>query len=753
MTIEDKNQTAGNLFARIAIQTPLRQLFEYSIPQSLLHAERKSIVEPEKALLGRRVTIPFGNRKRVVGVVVEVQNSPSYPPEKVKPVLSFIDDYPVLPEFTIKLIRWATRYYHHPAGDALLQALPPGLKHGIKISPQSPPTYYAASPTLRDQAALRSNATRLKQLLATVIGAATPIAEDELRALGFTKAQMAQLVNRQLIIEAAPPPPSAQEESPAREVHLRPEQQNAFSAIVTAWGTFQTFVLQGVTGSGKTEIYIKLAEQALVANQQILVLIPEINLTPQTFHRFTQHFPPQLCALHHSGLSESEKTHNWHGVLTNDTKILIGTRSAIFYPFQKLASIVVDEEHDNSYKQQDSFRYSARDLAVTLGSYHQCPVVLGSATPSLESLVNVLHGKYIALQLQERHAGARQPKIDVIDLRIEKAQSGISNKLTQATQQHLAAGNQVLYFINRKGFAPALTCHDCGWIAGCQHCDTRLTYYKQANQLRCQHCNTTYQAVQFCPECHSLNVHASGEGTERIEETLHQLYPDTPIYRIDRDTTSKKQSMDTFYHEIKKGLPCILVGTQMLAKGHDFPKLTLVGILAADDGLFSADYRAGEKATQLLIQVAGRAGRGAQRGQVLLQTRQPEHPLIQLIKTLDYPKASQLLLAERAACDLPPYQASACIKVDSNDLVRTLDTLNLIQHQLSREADQLNVLTSIVVPVTQKKAGRFRQLLLIHSPNRKHLQIYLTHLENFITKYPFGRGIRILIDVDPTELN
>ena len=733
----------------------MRKLFEYALPWPLLGSDLitasddTNYLDIQGNLRGRRVRVPFGNQHSVVGVILKITLHTEYDPEKLKSVLEVLDVHPIFPSTSLELLTWAAEYYRHPIGDAILQSLPPSLKQGKPLLPPKVEQWFRALNTPEIQHPIRSNATKLNALLETLRASSAPLALSQLRSKGFTAKQLGQLQGRKLIEEVET------SESPRptpKPLTLREEQRHAYLAIDKAWHRFSPFLLQGVTGSGKTEVYIKLAESALLQAMQVLVLIPEINLTPQTFLRFQAHFPGELSTLHHSGLSETEKKAAWYSILHNQTKILIGTRSAIFYPFQKLGVIIVDEEHDASFKQQEGFRYSARDLALLLAQKHRCPVVLGSATPSLESLLNVKIGKYQLLTLKERHSKATLPTVLLADLNKERMRHGISHTLLQKTRDHLAQGNQVLYFINRKGFAPALICHDCQWIAGCEHCDTRLTYYKKAHQLRCQHCGTNYPPVYLCPSCKSLNLHATGEGTERIEEVLGGVFPDTPIFRIDRDSTSHRTSMHELYKEVRQGNPCILVGTQMLAKGHDFPRLTLVGVLAADDGLYSADYRASERVTQLLIQVAGRAGRGLIQGEVVIQTRQPDLPLIQLICRLDYNQAAERLLQERAACELPPYTASACIKADSQNPEETEFTLKAIQSHLNRPGTALTVVGPFTPPI-QRKANRFRQYLLLQCPSRQQVQQVLDQLALFRESFRPPKGVKIFIDVDPLDLS
>ncbi|PID42514.1 MAG: primosomal protein N' [Gammaproteobacteria bacterium] len=731
------------LVAHIAIATPVNRLFEYLLP------DRPPTSSLTGRLAGRRVTVPFGHQKKRIGLIVRVTDHSSHPVNKLKSIIDVLDTRPIVPEITLELLEWASGYYHHPIGDAIMQSLPPPVKKGTALMLPPVPTVWQATP--EQQGKPGANAKRQQALLALLVRNKGGLSPDEVKHHGFTLANLKALEKKGLATQREVTHPGIQT---GTQTVLREEQKEALTQITKKAGRFSIFLLQGVTGSGKTEVYIELAHEACRANQQILILLPEINLTPQTLARFQRHLPARTLCQHHSSLNDTEKIQAWASVLENRSAILIGTRSALFYPFDKLRYIIVDEEHDTSYKQQDGFRYSARDLATVLGKKHACPVILGSATPSLESLHNVRQKKFSHLFLKHRHGNASQPEVTLVSTRTGQINHGLTRELVTRIRQHLDRGNQVLVFINRRGYSPAYLCHDCGWIAGCHHCDSRLTLYKSRHQLRCNHCDTTYRLDRFCPNCKSLNLHPGGEGTEKVEETLQSLFDPVPVIRVDRDSTSRKRAMQSIHDRIHTGKPCILVGTQMLAKGHDFPNLTLVGILSSDDGLFSSDFRASEKVAQLVIQVAGRAGRADKKGEVIIQTAQPDHPLIQQVSQLDYDAAATSLLAERSAFRLPPCTSMAIIKSDSDDNELSLHYLQTIKtHLLS--ATRQSTPSDIVgpfPPAIQRKANRYRNLLVIQHTSRNQVQHYLHQLDSFLSTNKIAGKVKLLIDVDPLDM-
>lgn len=531
---------------------------------------------------------------------------------------------------------------------------------------------------------------------------------------------------------------------------LNAAQATAVAAIHAARNAFKVFVLHGVTGSGKTEVYLQAIAAALARDQQVLVLVPEISLTPQTVARFTARFAVPVVALH-SNLTERARLNAWLAARDGSAKIVIGTRSAIFTSFHHLGLIIVDEEHDPSFKQQDRFRYHARDLAVIRAQYNQIPLVLGSATPSLESLLNVRKGRYELLSLPERAGGAELPRYELINLQNVRCEEGLSPALLSAIDTQLAQNNQVLLFLNRRGFAPVLYCSDCRWIAECTRCDARLVYHHSPKQLRCHHCDARQAIPVSCAKCGGPNVMPVGLGTQRLEQVLMKHFPDTPIIRVDRDSTQQKDALQKLLTQIQNTERAILLGTQMLAKGHHFPNVTLVGVVDADSGLFSADFRAMEQMGQLLMQVAGRAGREEKKGLVLIQTRHPEHALLQCLMRDGYAAFADALLLEREQAALPPFSYLAVLRAEAHVVTKVTAFLQTIKAHCQSLDDQVLVLGPVEASLAKRK-GMHCQQLIIKSSQRGRLQAFLQHILKFAEGNTMKQPVRWLLDVDPAEV-
>lgn len=544
------------------------------------------------------------------------------------------------------------------------------------------------------------------------------------------------------------PPDTVVDALPEVAPVLSSAQQEAVTQILEKAGQFQPFLLWGVTGSGKTEVYLQIIEQIVKQKKQALLLVPEIGLTPQMVSRFEKRFSMPLAILH-SGLTDKERQNAWLQARDHTVSIIIGTRSAIFTPLKNPGIIIIDEEHDASFKQQEGFKYSARDLAIVRAKLENIPVILGSATPALESMHNVDIGRYEQLSLPERAGSAVHPQFKVVDLRKSPTQQGLSQAVIESIQKHLLDGSQVLIFLNRRGFAPVLICHVCGWIAQCDRCDARMTLHQKPFQLQCHHCGAVRKVDQHCKDCGEANLHPVGVGTERIEETLIALFKKVSIIRIDRDTTRKKGALKEQFNKIHGGEPCILVGTQMLAKGHHFPAVTLSVILNVDSGLLSSDFRGMEKTAQLILQVAGRAGRVEKPGEVILQTYHPQHELLQVLLEKGYGEFAKLALIERKQAEFPPYAFLALIKAESVNISSALSFLTEIKNLLAKK--HLNLLGPLPAPM-QKKAGKHRAHLLLQSPTRKPLQETLNFLITHLATLKSKQRVRWSIDVDPLEM-
>jgi primosomal protein N' (replication factor Y) (superfamily II helicase) len=546
------------------------------------------------------------------------------------------------------------------------------------------------------------------------------------------------------------PPPDAL--TPLRAVgpELSSEQGAAVEAVSASAGAFGAFVLNGVTGSGKTEVYLRLAERVLLAGRRVLVLVPEIGLTPQLVARFRERFAAAIAVLH-SALTDHERLSAWRQAFSGQARIVLGTRSAVFAPLPDLGAIIVDEEHDPSFKlHEGGFRYSARDLAVMRARQACLPVLLGSATPALETLHNVVAGRYRQLRLARRAAQAQPPRLALIDLRSSAVRAGVSTAAVQAIERHLADAGQVLVFLNRRGYAPTLLCTGCGWIAPCRDCDARLTVHFSAAQLRCHHCGAEAPLPPRCPQC-GFTVKPIGQGTERIEETLAALFPGVAVARLDRDVVRRRGDLEEVMRRVSSGEARILIGTQMVTKGHDFPNVTLVVVLNADQGLFSTDFRAPERLAQTIVQVAGRAGRGAKLGEVLIQTEFPDHPLLRSLLASGYEGFAHTALEERAQAAWPPFSRLAALRDSARTPEAALRFLTEARERARRPPAQLRLLGPVPAAMA-KRAGRYHAQLLIESRARADLHGFLDDWLPAVGQLRSARAVRWSLDVDPLEL-
>lgn len=714
--------------ARIALNRPLRRLFDYAIPPSVE-------VRP-----GQRVQVPFG-RQSLTGLVVETGVEPP-PGITLKTLSEPLETWSALPESTFRLLTWASDYYQHPLGECLFTALPPALRRGRPAQTKAEQHWRA----VESEAALPGNAHRQKALLETIV-AAPGITSSSLVGAGFTRAQIRSLENRGAIIQTEPPSDRAAPDSGLPAPKLSPAQQEAADQLPDSTRTFCASLLYGVTGSGKTELYLDYLKQHLGQDEQALVLVPEINLTPQTLARFRRYFGNRIMVWH-SALNDGERLATWLKVRHGEPVILIGTRSAVLLPFTGLRTIIVDEEHDSSYKQGEGFRYSGRDVAVYRAHLNQCPIILGSATPSLESWHNAHQGKYRLITLGERAGKARPPELALLDIRSRPLQAGLCKPALDAIHQTLARGEQALVFVNRRGFAPVMMCFDCGHIAECPHCDTRLTYHRRDRAMRCHHCDYQQAAQQTCPKCSSENYQPVGQGTERTEETLTEAFPETPVVRVDRDSTQRRGSIQSILDQVNTGQPCVLVGTQMLAKGHDFPNVTLVVVVNADGGLFSVDFRAPEQMIQTLLQVSGRAGRGDKPGRVLIQTCHSDHPLLHALCRGDYRSIADQLLTERESGQLPPFRSMAILRAEADSMQASLQLLDSLKPLA--QATGIDVWGPLPA-VIARKANRHRAQLVLCSNSRGQLNQSLTRLCQHLDQSRLPPGSKWIVDVDPQE--
>ncbi|MGD8526338.1 MAG: primosomal protein N' [Thioalkalispiraceae bacterium] len=727
------------MILRVAIPTPLRRSFDYLLPDHLGALP----LQP-----GMRVQVPFG-RRQVIGVLLETASDSTIPASRLKPVTAVLDEEAVFSDDVLQLLRWASRYYQHPVGDVLQHALPVLLRQGHALQVKGLQLWQLTPEGQQLSAEELKRAPRQWQLIKQLQQAPQGLNAQQLdeQHAGW-RAVMKKLVEKHWVSVQEQPLVEQPLANPVTPPAPNPDQQAAIAQITTNLQHYRAFLLEGVTGSGKTEVYLQVIEKVLSQGKQALVLVPEIGLTPQLLQRFRERLGVAIAVLH-SGLNDQARLGAWLAARNGDARVVIGTRSALFTPLQAPGVIIIDEEHDASFKQQDGFRYSARDLAVLRAQKNHIPVILGSATPSLESLYNVEQQRYQLLALPQRAGDASPPEIRLIDVRSQKMEHGLSPTLLASMKTHLAEGNQVLLFLNRRGYAPVLMCHDCGWHATCQRCDAHMTYHQRDQRLRCHHCGSERPADKQCPDCAGEDLQGYGQGTERIESALLSLFPDFHTIRIDRDSTRRKHAFDDLLQQVHSGQAQILIGTQMLAKGHHFPNVTLVGILEADQGFYSSDFRGAERISQLILQVAGRAGRADKPGEVLIQTHHPEQALLAYLQQHDYRALAKSLLDERQQAGWPPYSYLALLRAEAPDAGSPMNFL-LEAKQQAQQPGAIFLLGPQPAPM-EKRAGRFRAQLLVQAPDRLTLQQFLTPWVAALENLKSTRKVRWSIDVDPFD--
>jgi primosomal protein N' (replication factor Y) len=735
----------GPIILRIAVPSPLRRTFDYKLPDNLCFK-----VENHKPLPGMRVKVEFG-RRLLIGLIVDIPLTSEIAIDKLKDITEIIDSKPIVPQALFDLFIWASNYYQHPLGESLFTALPSLLRKGGSAE-LTKVTCWKTTPlgnTLDPH--ILQRAPKQQALLHFIQHQSGAVDEADINAL-FSSTIRNQLRDKGYIESALieqQPQKIPDEILKQSSLKLNNQQQAAMDAIELH--RFNSYLLEGVTGSGKTEIYLQAIEQVLRYGRQALVLIPEISLTLQTEKRFRDRFNTPMVILH-SGMTDNQRLEAWLQARSGQAMIVLGTRSAIFTPFKNLGLIILDEEHDASYKQQEGFRYSARDIAVIRSQRENIPVILGSATPSLESLNNCNKSRYQHLLLDQRVNNALSPNWTIIDLKTESVQCGIAKTTLDAIERTLNAKQQVLVFLNRRGFAPTLLCHQCGWTAQCLSCDSKLTVHRARGRLICHHCDYQQPLPNQCPSCNSTDLMATGEGTERSEDFLQKRFPDHPVIRVDRDSTRKKGALEEFFSTADSGKPCVLVGTQILAKGHHFENVTLVVILDADSGLMSADFRSHERMGQLLTQVAGRSGRGKINGQVIVQTHQPDHPVLDQLFNQGYRSLAQQLLVQRQQRLLPPFRALAIIRAESIQPQLALEFLNLARRISEQYTTPDTEFLGPLPALMEKRSGRYRFILQIACGHRSQLQQQLTSIATALEKAKKDNKIRWSIDVDPQEL-
>lgn len=727
--------------AHIALPVPLARLFDYQIPVDLKN----------KIVKGGRVKVSFGPRQ-AVGIIVAISNASLVDHASLKPIDEVIDETSLFPNNLWRLLNWASQYYHYPIGEVLFHALPALLRQGKPVALMEATQWQLTDEGMAFDLSSLNRAPKQKQLLKLL---QDKVPDATLQSLGFNPSFYRKLADKALIKRVAKPTldetGSTRRSGNPSHLALNQEQLSAIKRISEALSRYQVWLLEGVTGSGKTEIYLSTIVKIVASGLQALVLVPEISLTPQTIDRFRARFNAPIDVLH-SGLSDKQRLAVYFRAKVGLSAIVIGTRSALFTPFKDLGLIVIDEEHDGAYKQQEGFRYHARDLAVARAKLETIPIILGSATPSLESLYNVKQGKYQRLKLTKRAGHALFSHQQLIDIKGLALNGGLSKPLIHKIGDHLTKQQQVLLFLNRRGYAPLLICHECGWIATCHRCDKPYTYHQHPKKLSCHHCDSTRSLFEQCKPCGSTRLKTLNVGTEQLEEQLKVHFPLIPISRIDKDSTTKKGMLENYLAEINQGKAHILVGTQILAKGHHFPNVTLVGIIDVDSALFSTDFRAAERFAQIYTQVAGRAGRENKRGEVVIQTYHPTHPLLNLLLSQNYSAFASKALQERSATLLPPYTYHVLIRAaDKNNrsapifLDRAYQWINT--HYQTPHLWVLKPNPAILA----KKAGYYRWQLLLQHTDRLCLHQLTKELHQQILTWRETKSVRWNIDVDPVE--
>lgn len=726
---------------RVAVPAHVYDCFDYQI----------SAEDYAQAEVGARVAVPFGSRN-LIGVIMQklAPDTPANPKFKLKPIQALLDDDAILDSKVLTLLTWAAQYYQFPIGEVVQSALPTLLRQG------KPYDLLAHMWRLLDLHADEKVKRSEKQQHAYKILKLHPAgtAENILNLAGIETATLKALEKKgicEAYLEQKDFSPQALSLA-QMPLTANPDQKHAIQQVLKSLSSYHAYLLDGLTGSGKTEVYLQIMYEVLKQGKQVLVLVPEIGLTPQTISRFQSRFHCHIALLH-SGLTDAKRLQAWQSAQTGKASIILGTRSAIYTPLHNLGLIILDEEHDLSFKQQEGFRYHARDVALYRAHLENCPIILGSATPSMESYALADQGKLTRLELNERAGTALLPKLHILDLKVGRKQHGFSQFLLDEMHKRLARKEQVLIFLNRRGYAPVLICESCAWQAKCPHCDANFTLHTQPYQhLHCHHCGTIHRMPDHCPQCYHTELKPIGMGTAKVEESLKELFPEFEVIRVDRDSTSRVGSWQKIYDRIQKSEPIILLGTQMLAKGHHFPYVSLVAILDIDSGLLSVDFRAPERTAQLIVQVAGRAGRGEKKGDVYLQTLRPEHPLLHTLVDGDYRQFARQTLKERQQALFPPYRYAALIRCESKSQEQNQQYLTEHAQQL-RQISELNIDIWGPIPAPmERKAGRYQAHMVLFSQDRARLHYYLrAWWQNMLQHKP--SSMKLSLDIDPQELS
>lgn len=728
-------------FASFAIALPLYRVFEYSLDD-----------DSPPAAPGTRYRLPFGSRTRT-GVLLDHGESSEIDPARIKPVLKRLDPEPVLDAHMLSLARWVSDYYRQPLGEVVFLCLPGQLRGSRQPAPTRVKRWKLASSDPAEIEEMRRRAPRQHEICAALQSRPAGLTALELKQINPNWHPAVKALESRRILtwdwdegEADTPPPAA------RLPELSPEQSRIIEEIEPRLDGFGVHLLDGITGSGKTEIYLRLIRSRLDAGLQVIYLVPEIGLTGQLLDRVRRRFGNGF-ALSHSGLTDAQRYRAWERFRRGEARIMLGTRSSLFSQCERLGLIVVDEEHDQSYRQQDGVRYQARDVAIKRAQMLGIPIVLGSATPSLESLHNCERDTYFRYRMDYRPTQFPPPRLGLLDVRDSRLDFGCSSRTLTRVEHHLAQGGQVLIYLNRRGYSPVVMCHECGWQALCRNCDSRLTLHQSVNSLLCHHCGYRAPIPGSCPECGNLEIRQHGVGTEQLEQGLSGRYPDIPILRVDRDVVASRESLGQRLRQLQSGSPCILIGTQMIAKGHDYPAITLAVVLDADQALFSASYRASERLVQTLFQVSGRSGRGDREGEALVQTRFSEHPLMLALGRQSYREIAADLLRERHSYGFPPFAKVVMFRADAVALKDALELLEQIKAMLAA-ASRFSALDCIgpLPALMTRRVSRYRAQLCLMSRDYRLLREVLDQAMPAIEELPGSPRANWTVDVDAYDL-
>ena len=745
-----------SVLIQVAVDTPVRGLFDYRLKSA-------QTGQQTGALIGCRVLVPFGPRELIGVIIRELDEGHEVAVDKLRDVIQVIDATPLLDPQCIVLLLLSARYYQYAVGAAVFTALPPALRKNKQAEISQSRVWLAQAKA--DTASL-NRAPKQREVFDWLSQQPTGANDDAVRQqFGPISSCLKSLEQRGLIfnqLSDALATQQASEKAVALAIQapeLTTEQAHAYQQIAATLDSFAVHLLEGVTGSGKTEVYFALIEQLLNESEQghesaepaqILIIVPEIGLTPQLLRRLKERFQIPIATLH-SNISEQQRQDTWLRIGLGQYQIILGTRLSVFTPIANLALIIIDEEHDHSLKQQEGFLYHARDVAIYRARMLQIPIVLGSATPSLESTLNAKQDRYNHLLMQQRAQATPLPRMQLVDMRALPAREILSPTLRQAMHRHLEAGNQVILFLNRRGFAPALICHECAWVAQCNRCDAKLTFHSNSAKLYCHHCDHRRSKPEQCPSCQSNNLLLVGFGTQRIEQLLADEFKQYSAIRFDRDAIKRKGQLEQILEDIQEQRHSIIIGTQILSKGHDFPRVSLVGVLDIDYGIFSADYRALEHSAQLLTQVAGRSGRRKEQGEVVIQSHAPDHPLLQSLIVKGYPDFAEQALALRESCNLPPYSYQMLLRARATHADHAQQFLQqakqLAQKQLASDLQIMGPLPSTM----EKRAGKFRAVVLFSANNRRSLSLGTADWLQQLHRLPEARRVQWNLDIDPLE--